>query len=219
MFAFLVFFMQAAFLFSQNSTRKRPRKLDHERICRFSRIKICDDLSHRSHPNEISGREMTIIEWIQNVLCSPCYKNKPLSDKEIYECIRTNDPDLCYVEVKNILDKSAMGLSGGQQQRLCIARTIAVEPEVILMDEPCSALDPISTQMVEETIAKLKKYVTIVIVTHSMSQARRVSDRTAFMLRESSDKPASLIEVGDTKTMFENPTDPRTASYIGGSFG
>ncbi len=122
-------------------------------------------------------------------------------------------------DVKGTLKKNAFELSGGQQQRLCIARALATRPEVLLMDEPCSALDPISTQMVEETIAELKKYVTIVIVTHSMSQARRVSDRTAFMLRESSDKPATLIEVGETRMMFENPTDPRTASYIGGSFG
>lgn len=122
-------------------------------------------------------------------------------------------------DVKDQLKKNAFELSGGQQQRLCIARALATRPEVLLMDEPCSALDPISTQLIEETIAKLKKWVTIVIVTHSMSQARRVSDRTAFMLRESSDKPAALIEVGETKMMFENPNDPRTASYIGGSFG
>lgn len=122
-------------------------------------------------------------------------------------------------DVKGTLKKNAFELSGGQQQRLCIARALATRPEVLLMDEPCSALDPISTQMVEQTILTLKKYVTIVIVTHSMSQARRVSDRTAFMLRESSEKPATLVEVGDTQTMFESPSDPRTASYIGGSFG
>lgn len=122
-------------------------------------------------------------------------------------------------EVKNALKKNAFELSGGQQQRLCIARALATQPEVLLMDEPCSALDPISTQMVEETIKQLKESVTIVIVTHSMSQARRVSDLTAFMLRESSKRPASLVEVGATADVFENPSDARTASYIGGSFG
>ena len=122
-------------------------------------------------------------------------------------------------EVKNTLKKNAFELSGGQQQRLCIARALATQPEVLLMDEPCSALDPISTQMVEETIKQLKESVTIVIVTHSMSQAKRVSDLTAFMLRESSKRPAGLVEVGETVAMFENPNDPRTASYIGGSFG
>lgn len=122
-------------------------------------------------------------------------------------------------EVKKTLKKNAFELSGGQQQRLCIARALATRPEVLLMDEPCSALDPISTQLVEETILSLKKYVTVVIVTHSMSQARRVSDKTAFMLRESSSKPAALVEVGETAQVFGAPADPRTASYIGGSFG
>ena len=141
---------------------------------------------------------------------------RALIEEEVEKALR--DAAL-WDEVKDRLHESALGLSGGQQQRVCIARAIAVEPEIVLMDEPCSALDPISTQMVEQTILTLKKYVTIVIVTHSMSQARRVSDRTAFMLRESSEKPATLVEVGDTQTMFESPSDPRTASYIGGSFG
>jgi len=122
-------------------------------------------------------------------------------------------------EVKGSLKKHAFELSGGQQQRLCIARALATEPEVLLMDEPASALDPISTQQIEDTIAKLKESVTIVIVTHNMQQAARISDRTAFMLRESMEEPASLVEMGDTKIMFTNPTDKRTESYITGRFG
>lgn len=122
-------------------------------------------------------------------------------------------------EVKGNLKKHAFELSGGQQQRLCIARALATSPEVLLMDEPCSALDPISTQMIEDTISELKNSVTIVIVTHSMQQAARISDMTAFMLRESMDKPATLIEVSETKTMFTQPVDERTESYITGRFG
>jgi len=122
-------------------------------------------------------------------------------------------------EVKGVLKKHAFELSGGQQQRLCIARALATRPEVMLMDEPASALDPISTQQIEDTIAELKPSVTIVIVTHNMQQAARISDQTAFMLRESMDTPATLIEVGDTKTMFTNPSDKRTEAYITGRFG
>ena len=124
-----------------------------------------------------------------------------------------------WTEVKSNLKKHAFELSGGQQQRLCIARALATKPEVLLMDEPCSALDPISTQMIEDTIAELKSDVTIVIVTHNMQQAARTSDMTAFMLRESMDQPATLIEVSDTTSMFTAPTDPRTESYITGRFG
>jgi phosphate transport system ATP-binding protein len=122
-------------------------------------------------------------------------------------------------EVKADLKKHAFELSGGQQQRLCIARALATEPEVLLMDEPASALDPISTQQIEDTIAELKSSVTIVIVTHNMQQAARISDTTAFMLREAMDQPAGLIEYGDTKVMFTNPGDKRTESYITGRFG
>lgn len=124
-----------------------------------------------------------------------------------------------WAEVKNNLKKHAFELSGGQQQRLCIARTLATRPEVVLMDEPASALDPISTQQIEDMIARLKSTVTIVIVTHNMQQAARISDRTAFMLRESLDEPAHLIEMGDTKKIFTNPDDLRTESYITGRFG
>jgi phosphate transport system ATP-binding protein len=122
-------------------------------------------------------------------------------------------------EVKDQLKKHAFELSGGQQQRLCIARALATEPEVILMDEPASALDPISSQQIEDTIAQLKSSVTIVIVTHNMQQAARISDQTAFMLRESMDQPAALIEVGETRMMFTNPGDKRTEAYITGRFG
>jgi phosphate transport system ATP-binding protein len=116
-------------------------------------------------------------------------------------------------EVKEKLDKSAMGLSGGQQQRLCIARTIAVEPEVILMDEPCSALDPISTTKIEDLIHKLKKDFTIIIVTHNMQQATRVSKYTAFFLN------GEIVESGLTDKLFMEPEDKRTEDYITGRFG
>jgi len=122
-------------------------------------------------------------------------------------------------EVKDHLKKHAFELSGGQQQRLCIARALATAPEVLLMDEPASALDPISTQQIEDTIAELKQDVTIVIVTHNMQQAARISDKTAFMLRESMETPAGLVEMGDTRVMFTNPSDKRTEAYITGRFG
>lgn len=116
-------------------------------------------------------------------------------------------------EVKDRLDKSAMGLSGGQQQRLCIARCLAVKPEVILMDEPASALDPIATAKIEELIRELREQYTIVIVTHSMQQAARVSDQTAFFYM------GELIEYGETQRMFTRPTRKRTEEYISGRFG
>jgi phosphate transport system ATP-binding protein len=116
-------------------------------------------------------------------------------------------------EVKDRLKKSAMSLSGGQQQRLCIARSIAMEPEIILMDEPTSALDPIATGRIEELMGELKRDYSIIIVTHSMNQAARVSECTAFFLL------GELIEYGDTKTVFTNPRDKRTEDYISGRFG
>lgn len=122
-------------------------------------------------------------------------------------------------EVKDRLDKPGGGLSGGQQQRLCIARAIAVEPEVLLMDEPCSALDPISTLAVEDLIHQLKEEFTIVIVTHNMQQAARVSDQTAFFSLEATGKPGELVEVGDTRKIFENPDRKETEDYISGRFG
>jgi len=116
-------------------------------------------------------------------------------------------------EVKDRLGQPGIGLSGGQQQRLCIARSLAVDPEVLLMDEPCSALDPIATLKIEELIDELKRRVTIVIVTHNMQQAARVADRTAFMLS------GELVEVGLTKQIFTNPVDSRTEEYVTGKFG
>jgi len=122
-------------------------------------------------------------------------------------------------EVKDRLDKPGAGLSGGQQQRLCIARAIAVEPEVLLMDEPCSALDPISTLAIEDLIQSLKQKYTIVIVTHNMQQAARVSERTAFFNLAGVGKPGQLVEIDDTQKIFSNPSQRRTEDYISGRFG
>jgi phosphate transport system ATP-binding protein len=126
-------------------------------------------------------------------------------------------------EVKDRLKKSAMGLSGGQQQRLCIARAIAVEPEVLLMDEPCSALDPIATARIEDLMQEIKDQYTIVIVTHNMQQAARVSDRTAFFTTEvnpeSDTRTGLLVECDSTDTIFSNPSDERTENYVTGRFG
>ena len=121
-------------------------------------------------------------------------------------------------EVKDRLKESALSLSGGQQQRLCIARALAVEPTIILMDEPCSALDPISTQAIEELMRELSNEYSIVIVTHNMQQAARVSDYTAF-LTPKDDKVSELIEFGETRQIFTNPRDERTEAYITGRFG
>ena len=122
-------------------------------------------------------------------------------------------------EVKDRLGKPGAGLSGGQQQRLCIARAIAVEPQVLLMDEPCSALDPISTLAIEDLISDLKDRYTIVIVTHNMQQAARVSDRTAFFNLNGTGQPGRLIEMDDTHKIFSNPSNKRTEDYITGRFG
>jgi phosphate transport system ATP-binding protein len=122
-------------------------------------------------------------------------------------------------EVKDRLHKPGSGLSGGQQQRLCIARAIAVEPEVLLMDEPCSALDPVATLAIEDLIGELKNRYTIVIVTHNMQQAARASDLTAFFNLEESGKPGRLVELGQTETIFTNPTQQATEDYVSGRFG
>ncbi|MFD4766277.1 phosphate ABC transporter ATP-binding protein [Streptomyces niveus] len=121
-------------------------------------------------------------------------------------------------EVRDRLRQPGGALSGGQQQRLCIARSLAVRPRVLLMDEPCSALDPTSTRRVEETISELSGEVTVVIVTHNMQQAARVSDRCAFFLAEQG-TPGSIVEHGLTDAMFSHPADPRTADYVNGRFG
>ena len=122
-------------------------------------------------------------------------------------------------EVKDRLDRSGASLSGGQQQRLCIARAIAVEPEVLLMDEPCSALDPISTLAVEDLINELKEEYTVIIVTHNMQQAARVADKTAFFNIQGVGKPGKLIEYDDTNVIFNNPSSQQTEDYVSGRFG
>ncbi len=122
-------------------------------------------------------------------------------------------------EVKDRLAKPGAGLSGGQQQRLCIARAIAVEPQVLLMDEPCSALDPISTLAIEDLIQTLKEKYTIVIVTHNMQQAARVSERTAFFNLSGVGRPGQLVEIDETQKIFSNPSEQRTEDYISGRFG
>jgi len=122
-------------------------------------------------------------------------------------------------EVKDRLDQPGSGLSGGQQQRLCIARATAVEPDVLLMDEPCSALDPISTLAIEQLMLELKQNFTIVIVTHNMQQAARVSDRTGFFNIAGTGKPGRLIEIDETKRIFSNPAQQATQDYVTGRFG
>ena len=137
-------------------------------------------------------------------------KNKAQLDEIVERSLRQA---AIWDEVKDRLKKSALGLSGGQQQRLCIARAMAVEPEVLLMDEPTSALDPISTNKIEELASDLKKDFTIVMVTHNMQQAARISDKTAFFLL------GDVIEYSDTDELFSNPQDKRTEDYITGRFG
>ena len=122
-------------------------------------------------------------------------------------------------EVKDRLKMNAFGMSGGQQQRLCIARALAVEPDVILMDEPCSALDPISTGKIEDLMMQLREEYSIVIVTHNMQQAARVSDRTAFFTVDPEDRIGRLVEYDDTETVFTNPSDSRTEAYVTGKVG
>lgn len=122
-------------------------------------------------------------------------------------------------DVKDKLSQNGLALSGGQQQRLCIARALAIEPEIILMDEPCSALDPISTLRIEELMFELRRQYTIIIVTHNMQQASRASDKTAFFLMDPEDRAGFLVEYTATKELFANPQDKRTEDYISGRFG
>ncbi|MDE0573701.1 phosphate ABC transporter ATP-binding protein PstB [Demequina sp. B12] len=156
----------------------------------------------------------------ENVLAGFRLNNKRVSRSEADELVETSLRGAnLWDEVKDRLDKPGSSLSGGQQQRLCIARAIAIKPDVLLMDEPCSALDPISTLAIEDLIAELKDQYTIVIVTHNMQQAARVSDRTAFFNIAGTGKPGKLIEMNDTKVMFATPSEKATEDYISGRFG
>jgi phosphate transport system ATP-binding protein len=140
---------------------------------------------------------------------------KSAKDALVEECLTKAG---LWREVNGRLDQPGGALSGGQQQRLCIARSLAIRPRVLLMDEPCSALDPTSTRVIEETMTELQHEVTIVIVTHNMQQAARVSQQCAFFLAEQ-DQPGVIVEHGPTEKMFGEPTDPRTADYVNGRFG
>ena len=156
----------------------------------------------------------------ENVLAGYRLSNKRTSKTEAAELVESSLRGAnLWEEVKDRLDKPGSSLSGGQQQRLCIARAIAIRPDVLLMDEPCSALDPISTLAIEDLIQELKENFTIVIVTHNMQQAARVADRTAFFNIAGTGKPGKLIEMNDTRTMFSTPSEKATEDYISGRFG
>jgi phosphate transport system ATP-binding protein len=156
----------------------------------------------------------------ENVLAGIRLNNSKLKKSEADDVVeRSLKHANLWNEVKDRLSKPGMGLSGGQQQRLCIARAIAVEPQVLLMDEPCSALDPISTSAIEDLIHELKSDYTIVIVTHNMQQAARVSEDTAFFNIAGAGKPGKLIEMNTTKKIFSVPDEPATEAYISGRFG
>ncbi len=142
--------------------------------------------------------------------------SKSATDELVEKALRASN---LWEEVKDRLEKPGAGMSGGQQQRLCIARAIAVQPDVLLMDEPCSALDPISTLAIEDLINELKKDYTIVIVTHNMQQAARVSDYTGFFNIEGTGKPGKLVEMDETKTIFSQPKEKATEDYVSGRFG
>ncbi len=160
---------------------------------------------------------MTIAE---NVLAGVRLNNKRLPKSEAEELVEKSLRGAnLWEEVKDRLHKSGSSLSGGQQQRLCIARAIAVKPDVILMDEPCSALDPISTLAIEDLMEELKLQYTIVIVTHNMQQASRVSDKTAFFNVAGTGKPGTLIEYDSTTKIFTNPAQKSTEDYVSGKFG
>ena len=155
-----------------------------------------------------------------NVLAGKRLNSKRIKKAEAEELIEKSLRGAnLWNEVKDRLDKPGSGLSGGQQQRLCIARAIAVEPDVLLMDEPCSALDPISTLAIESLMNELKKTYTIVIVTHNMQQAGRVSDRTAFFTIDGTGQPGHVVEMDDTTTIFSNPKQQATVDYVTGRFG
>jgi len=156
------------------------------------------------YDNVVAGLRLTGIKMSRNE-----------KDALVQECLTKAG---LWKEVRGRLRQPGGALSGGQQQRLCIARSLAVQPRVLLMDEPCSALDPTSTRVIEETIADLVREVTIVIVTHNMQQAQRVSDQCAFFLAAQGE-PGYIVEHGPTEAMFTHPQDPRTADYVAGRFG
>ncbi|SEJ38724.1 phosphate ABC transporter ATP-binding protein PstB [Demequina mangrovi] len=156
----------------------------------------------------------------ENVLAGVKLNSKRMSRSDADDLVESSLRGAnLWEEVKDRLDKPGSSLSGGQQQRLCIARAIAIKPDVLLMDEPCSALDPISTLAIEDLMQELKDEYTIVIVTHNMQQAARVSDRTAFFNIAGTGKPGKLIEMNDTPTMFSTPSEKATEDYISGRFG
>ncbi|HLX86999.1 MAG TPA: ATP-binding cassette domain-containing protein, partial [Acidimicrobiales bacterium] len=154
----------------------------------------------------------------QNVLAGLRLSGIRSSNKDglVQECLERAG---LWKEARNRLNEPGGALSGGQQQRLCIARSLAVRPSVLLMDEPCSALDPISTGVIEETIRELSGEVTIVIVTHNMQQAQRVSDNCALFLVDGEGLPGHIVESGPTQRLFQDPHDPRTSDYVHGRFG
>ena len=156
----------------------------------------------------------------QNVLAGVHLSNRRMTKADAGDLVELSlKAANLWQEVKDRLDRPGSSLSGGQQQRLCIARAIAIKPDVLLMDEPCSALDPISTLAIEDLIAELKSDYTIVIVTHNMQQAARVSDRTAFFNIAGAGKPGKLIEMNDTSVIFSSPAERATEDYISGRFG
>lgn len=156
----------------------------------------------------------------ENVLAGVRLNNRKISKSDAEELVESSLRGAnLWKEVKDRLDKPGSGLSGGQQQRLCIARTIAVKPDIILMDEPCSALDPISTLAVEDLINELKEQFTVVIVTHNLQQAARISDKTAFFNIAGTGEPGKLIEYGPTQDLFNNPVQEATRDYVAGRFG
>ena len=159
---------------------------------------------------------MSIYENVASGLRLNGQKNRKVLDEAVEKALRGAN---LWKEVKDRLGKAGVGLSGGQQQRLCIARAIAVQPDVLLMDEPCSALDPISTLAVEDLIHELKEQYTVVIVTHNMQQAARVSDETAFFNLKAQGEPGQLVEIGPTERIFHNPEQQATEDYITGRFG
>jgi phosphate transport system ATP-binding protein len=159
---------------------------------------------------------MSIFDNVASGLRLNGVKNKKTLAEAVERSLRQAN---LWNEVKDRLGRAGIGLSGGQQQRLCIARAIAVEPQVLLMDEPCSALDPISTLAIEDLIGELKEAYTVVIVTHNMQQAARVSDQTAFFNLPAQGKPGRLIEMGATEKIFANPDIKATEDYITGRFG